>query len=95
MPAALEELKRCAGTQFDPQMVRALVRGLERHGWSAVTTAVTADEPGIPGPRSESGKAVPGRPRPSGGLDRVPPPQPPADGLGAVPGPQSAADRRG
>ncbi|MDQ0940885.1 HD-GYP domain-containing protein [Streptomyces sp. V1I1] len=38
---ALEELKRCAGTQFDPQMVRALVRALERHGWE---TAVTSDE---------------------------------------------------
>ncbi|MEU4495054.1 HD domain-containing protein [Streptomyces sp. NBC_00210] len=39
--AALEELKRCAGTQFDPRMVRALVRALERHGWE---TAVTSDE---------------------------------------------------
>ncbi|MBA2944435.1 HD-GYP domain-containing protein [Streptomyces himalayensis] len=40
---AVEELKRCAGAQFDPQMVRALVRALERHGWHP---AVTADEPG-------------------------------------------------
>ncbi|MEU9314487.1 HD-GYP domain-containing protein [Streptomyces sp. NPDC048295] len=95
VPAALEELERCAGTQFDPQMVRALARGLERHGWSAATRSVTADEPGLPGPRSGSAKAVPGHPRPSGRLDRVPPPQPPADGLGAAPGPQSAADRRG
>lgn len=95
VPAALEELKRCAGTQFDPQMVRALVRGLDRHGWSAVTRAVTADEPGVPGPRGESAKAAPGRPRPSGGLDHVPPPQPPADGLGAASGPHSPADRRG
>ncbi|MER5616788.1 HD-GYP domain-containing protein [Streptomyces sp. NPDC002215] len=94
VPAALEELKRCAGTQFDPQMVRALARGLERHGWSAVTMAGTADGPGLPGPRAESAEAAPGRPGPSGGLDRVPPPQPPADGLGAAPGPQSPADRR-
>ncbi|MFB7213660.1 HD-GYP domain-containing protein [Streptomyces sp. NPDC056255] len=94
VPAALEELKRCAGTQFDPQMVRALARGLERHGWSAVTMAGTADGPGVPGPRTESAETVPGRPGPSGGLDRVPPPQPPADGLGAVPGAQSPADRR-
>ncbi|MET7619510.1 HD-GYP domain-containing protein [Streptomyces sp. NPDC005408] len=43
--AALEELKRCAGTQFDPQMVRALARALTRHGWE---TAVTSDEPGAP-----------------------------------------------
>ncbi|MGW0959114.1 HD-GYP domain-containing protein [Streptomyces gelaticus] len=95
VPAALEELKRCAGTQFDPQMVRALVRGLDQHGWSAVTTAGTADGPGVPGPRGESAQAVPDRPGPSGGLDRVPPPQPSPDGLGAAPGPPSHADRRG
>ncbi|MEV0220508.1 HD-GYP domain-containing protein [Streptomyces sp. NPDC050704] len=40
--AALTELDRCAGTQFDPQMVRALVRALARYGWHP---AVTADEP--------------------------------------------------
>ncbi|NUL07598.1 HD-GYP domain-containing protein, partial [Streptomyces lunaelactis] len=46
---ALEELRRCAGTQFDPQMVRALARALKRHGWE---TAVTADEAGAaPAPR--------------------------------------------
>jgi len=39
--AALEELERCAGAQFDPAMVRALVRALGRHGWRP---AVTADE---------------------------------------------------
>ncbi|MEE1841782.1 HD-GYP domain-containing protein [Streptomyces sp. NPDC088175] len=88
--AALEELKRCAGTQFDPQMVRALVRGLDRHGWSAVTTAVMADEPGVPGPGDEGARAA----RP-GGPSRVPPPQPSADGIGATPGPQSSADHRG
>ncbi|MFI6548820.1 HD-GYP domain-containing protein [Streptomyces prunicolor] len=38
---ALEELSRCAGTQFDPLMVRALVRALGRCGWHP---AVTADE---------------------------------------------------
>ncbi|OEV00412.1 hypothetical protein AN217_24335 [Streptomyces qinglanensis] len=31
--AALEELERCAGTQFDPRMVAALGRALSRHGW--------------------------------------------------------------
>ncbi|MFF1479544.1 HD domain-containing phosphohydrolase [Streptomyces sp. NPDC058301] len=40
--AAVEELERCAGRQFDPAMVRALVRALDRHGWHP---AVTADEP--------------------------------------------------
>ncbi|MYY02029.1 HD domain-containing protein [Streptomyces sp. SID4913] len=48
VPAAVEELERCAGTQFDPRMVRALARGLERYGWSA---AVTADEARVPQPR--------------------------------------------
>jgi putative nucleotidyltransferase with HDIG domain len=39
--AALDELQRCAGSQFDPAMVRAFVRALERWGWHPV---VTADE---------------------------------------------------
>ncbi|WP_327295330.1 HD-GYP domain-containing protein [Streptomyces sp. NBC_01197] len=40
--AALRELLRCAGTQFDPLMVQAFVRALARNGWHP---AVTADEP--------------------------------------------------
>ncbi|MFB7246937.1 metal-dependent phosphohydrolase [Streptomyces populi] len=40
--AALEELARCAGTQFDPRMVAALARALDRHGWHPVVTADTA-----------------------------------------------------
>ncbi|MFP3988034.1 HD-GYP domain-containing protein [Streptomyces sp. E11-3] len=50
---AVTELKRCAGQQFDPRMVRALVRALDRHGWHP---AVTADEP--TGPR-DTGRNVP------------------------------------
>jgi putative nucleotidyltransferase with HDIG domain len=42
---AVAELERCAGTQFDPEMVSALVRALERHGWQ---TVVTADEEAAP-----------------------------------------------
>lgn len=38
---ALEELQRCAGAQFDPRMVAALVQSLGRYGWHP---AVTADE---------------------------------------------------
>jgi HD-GYP domain-containing protein (c-di-GMP phosphodiesterase class II) len=37
--AALEELRRCAGAQFDPAMVGALIRALEQHGWHPVVTA--------------------------------------------------------
>ncbi|CAL9524191.1 hypothetical protein SUDANB58_03908 [Streptomyces sp. enrichment culture] len=55
--AALAELERCAGSQFDPRMVAALARALERCGWRP---AVTADEsgatPAVPAP------SVPGRP---------------------------------
>ncbi|MEU0404496.1 HD-GYP domain-containing protein [Streptomyces sp. NPDC006197] len=52
VPTALAELERCAGTQFDPRMVTALVQALDRHGWQP---AVTADE-ALPGP---SGGNVP------------------------------------
>lgn len=47
VPVALKELERCAGTQFDPRMVSALVRALSRYGWQ---TSVTSDEP-LPPPR--------------------------------------------
>ena len=52
---AVEELERCAGAQFDPRMVGALVRALARQGWHPVVTAdepplpVTADEPPLRG----------------------------------------------
>ncbi|MEU0129464.1 HD-GYP domain-containing protein [Streptomyces sp. NPDC006289] len=44
VPAAVDELRRCAGSQFDPRMVRALAHALDRHGWSAAANTVTADE---------------------------------------------------
>ncbi|MBU6531623.1 HD-GYP domain-containing protein [Streptomyces sp. NPDC057245] len=44
---AVRELQRCAGGQFDPRMVGALVRALGRHGWRP---SVTAD--GTPAPRT-------------------------------------------
>ena len=54
--AAVDELKRCAGSQFDARMVGALARALDRHGWHP---AVTADAPAasdvrgnVPPPRS-------------------------------------------
>jgi hypothetical protein len=43
---AVQELRRWAGTQFDPRMVRALVRALDHHGWHP---AVTADAPNAAG----------------------------------------------
>ncbi|MGW7367217.1 HD-GYP domain-containing protein [Streptomyces sp. NPDC054841] len=56
---AVEELKRCAGTQFDPRMVRALVRALDRHGWQ---TGVTADEPHVPAQPPPECPSVPAGP---------------------------------
>ncbi len=50
VPAALAELRRCAGEQFDPRMVHALDSAIERRGWHA---EVTADEPAaVPAPLS-------------------------------------------
>ncbi|MET8180619.1 HD-GYP domain-containing protein [Streptomyces sp. NPDC005336] len=43
---AVEELKRCAGSQFDPRMVRALARALDRHGWHGAVTADACEERG-------------------------------------------------
>ncbi|MFF3335030.1 HD-GYP domain-containing protein [Streptomyces sp. NPDC002888] len=55
---ALEELERCAGTQFDPRMVSALVRAVSRSGWHP---AVTADEPARPGDRPQVSSLPGGR----------------------------------
>ncbi|MFG3083409.1 HD-GYP domain-containing protein [Streptomyces parvulus] len=54
--AALAELQRCAGRQFDPRMVGALVRALARHGWHP---SVTADSHPVPPPATP----LPGRRR--------------------------------
>ncbi|WP_371669216.1 HD-GYP domain-containing protein [Streptomyces sp. NBC_00289] len=42
---ALAELGRCAGSQFDPRMVTALLRALTRHGWHPVATGDDARPP--------------------------------------------------
>jgi HD-GYP domain-containing protein (c-di-GMP phosphodiesterase class II) len=44
MEEAMEELQRCCGTQFDPDIVKAFVRSLET--------------PGDPGPRASLGEPV-------------------------------------
>ena len=43
--AALDELRRCAGTQFDPVMVEALVSALEEHDWQTEGTPVFEPTP--------------------------------------------------
>ncbi|WP_312885301.1 HD-GYP domain-containing protein [Streptomyces physcomitrii] len=53
---ALAELRRCSGSQFDPRMVHALIRALERHGWHP---AVTADGP-EPRTNVPAARGVPG-----------------------------------
>ena len=39
---ALDELMRCAGTQFDPAMVAAMVAAIQEHGWQAETVPLFA-----------------------------------------------------
>ncbi|MFF9720393.1 HD-GYP domain-containing protein [Streptomyces gardneri] len=74
VPTAIAELERCAGSHFDPRMVAALVRALDRHGWQ---TDVTADEtpqplPPLPAPRP----TPPPAPRPTTATARQPTPPP-------------------
>jgi putative nucleotidyltransferase with HDIG domain len=57
--AAVAELERCAGAQFDPRMVAALARALRDYGWHP---RVTADEPSYAG-APEQRIPSPGRPR--------------------------------
>ncbi|WP_411574423.1 HD-GYP domain-containing protein [Streptomyces fradiae] len=52
VPAALEELARCAGTQFDPVMVRALATALGHHGWR--TAAASGGPPPPPAPPAQA-----------------------------------------
>lgn len=48
VPAAMAELRRCAGTQFDPRMVRALAAALDRYGWSPAAAGRSPHPGGIP-----------------------------------------------
>ncbi|MFC9941954.1 HD-GYP domain-containing protein [Streptomyces pratensis] len=59
VPAAVEELRRCAGSQFDPRMVRALARALDRHGWSAAANTVTSGEEPAGLPEQRAGARPP------------------------------------
>ncbi|MCE4942809.1 MULTISPECIES: HD-GYP domain-containing protein [Streptomyces] len=57
VPAAVAELRRCAGTQFDPRMVRALAAALDKHGWRP--EQVTAGEERAADPAPAGSGAVP------------------------------------
>lgn len=69
---ALAELERCAGAQFDPVMVRALVSAIGRHGWHPVVTSdddlqvIAADDaaPGAGAGADTAGPGLPGSPEP-------------------------------
>ncbi len=45
---AVAELRRCAGSQFDPQMVEALVTAVDRHGWQPAVPTVAEGEEQVP-----------------------------------------------
>ncbi|MEV7126012.1 HD domain-containing phosphohydrolase [Streptomyces sp. NPDC093260] len=87
--AALAELQRCAGAQFDPRMVTALTRAVDRHGWRP---SVTAD-PAPPPPRTpETPTPTAAHPVPPPGGAPGTPDAPPAthSGLPAGPAPRHA-----
>ncbi|WP_051763103.1 HD-GYP domain-containing protein [Streptomyces virginiae] len=74
VPVALAELERCAGAQFDPSMVRALVDAIGRTGWHPVVTS-DEDLQVIPAGAADPGPPVPG------------PVLAPGSGPGPAPGP--------
>ncbi|MFF2850766.1 HD-GYP domain-containing protein [Streptomyces sp. NPDC058001] len=65
---AVTELERCAGTQFDPRMVGALIRALDRHGWHPTVTADGPDGGSDGGPHGSAGEGTGAGP---GGGSRV------------------------
>ncbi|MGW7574320.1 HD-GYP domain-containing protein [Streptomyces sp. NPDC054765] len=83
VPAAVEELRKCAGAQFDPRMVRALAASLDRHGWHPdLVTAADAETGAV---REEPGAGIPqgsGVPPGAGGQRPVPRPELRPEGAG-------------
>ncbi|MGW2012151.1 HD-GYP domain-containing protein [Streptomyces nigrescens] len=57
VPVAVAELRKCAGAQFDPRMVRALVASLDRYGWHPELVTAADPEPGTG--RSGRGNVTP------------------------------------
>ncbi|MFI0713093.1 HD-GYP domain-containing protein [Streptomyces inhibens] len=47
VPVAVAELRKCAGAQFDPRMVRALAASLDRYGWHPELVTAADAEPGL------------------------------------------------
>ncbi|WP_330298497.1 HD-GYP domain-containing protein [Streptomyces sp. NBC_00503] len=73
VPVALAELERCAGAQFDPDMVRALGDAIGRQGWHPVVTSdedlqvIPASSPGPdPAPAAPSPHPAPAAPSSDG-----------------------------
>lgn len=46
VPEAIEELRKCAGAQFDPRMVDALIAAIQREGWDPPRPVGPPDSPG-------------------------------------------------
>lgn len=67
VPAAVAELRKCAGKQFDPRMVRALAAALERHGWHPDLITSADPAPDLPHP---TGGPPPGPQLPAPGSHR-------------------------
>ncbi|MEU8772802.1 HD-GYP domain-containing protein [Streptomyces sp. NPDC048606] len=98
---ALAELERCAGAQFDPAMVRALVDAVGRHGWHPVVTS-DADLQVIAAAGGEGGEGGETVPEPEGEArpPSAPPPpssasSPPSAAPGGFLGRQPEPGRRG
>lgn len=81
VPAAVAELRKCAGAQFDPRMVRALAAALDRYGWHPDLVTAADAEPGA----VREGEGVGGPPgagaAPGAGA---------VEGAGALPGANAA-----
>ncbi|MFJ8738966.1 HD domain-containing phosphohydrolase [Embleya sp. NPDC127516] len=58
--AAMAELRRCSGSQFDPRMVEALAQALDRHGWPEGEPAEGGEPARTPKPTGELRDRVPG-----------------------------------
>ncbi|MEU3466702.1 HD-GYP domain-containing protein [Streptomyces sp. NPDC006687] len=74
---ALAELERCAGSQFDPAMVRALTTAVGRHGWHPVVTSdkdLQAAAAAAAGPGGAEPGQLPGMPAQGRDAARTGPP---------------------